>query len=245
MVLAEAAAVAALLVASVEDMRRREVSERCYAACLAGVVAAKLLDIVAGHSLYYGPLPLSLYIVLDVFMLGAGAVLALLKLYGWGDVAFMLLIAVASPGAPRPGSVLPALLLSLLYSGAATAAIAVYNAAVNLALHRRLLSRVPPRLRLYYLVAARPVRAEKLAARPGWRYPLSLCGRYKTRFDIYKNPEDIAREVRDAIRRGCITPRDYVWTSYGLPGIPLLALGYAAALAAGDPLELTPTMTGG
>lgn len=243
--LAEAAALVALAVASIEDLRKREVSELCYAICLAAVAAAKVADYsILGLPLYWGLLPLTIYLALDAAMLAAGAVLALLGLYGWGDVAFMLLIALASPGAPTRGAVLPALLLSLLYSGVATAALALYNATVNLAKHRRLLSQVPRGLRLYYLLAARPVKAGELVEKPGWRYPLSLCNRYTTRFDIYKNPEDIAREVREVIRRGCVSPSDYVWTSYGLPGIPLLALGYAAALILGDPLSLLAAQGG-
>jgi len=235
--LAEAAAAAALAYMAFEDVRRREVRERDFALLMVAVVAAKVVDWLAGRPIAYGPLPLNLYLALDGVMLAAASVLALLRLYGWGDVAAMLMVAVASPGAP-PGGVTPAVVLTMMYSAVILVFYAAANALLNLARHRELLRRVPPSLRLLYLLAARPVKVRELLERPGWRYPLNLCGEYRARFNIYLDPPDIARMVREAVRRGCVGEEDYVWVAHGHPGIALIAAGYTATLALGDPLKL-------
>ncbi len=233
---AEAAAATALAYMAFEDARRREVRERDYALLMALVVLAKVADWLAGRPLAYGPLPLGLYLALDGVMLAAASVLALLRLYGWGDVAAMLMVVVASPGAP-PGGVTPAVVLTMMYSAVILVSYAAVNALYNLARHRELLRRVPPSLRLLYLFAARPVKVRELLERPGWRYPLNLCGVYRARFNIYLDPPDIARIVRDAVRRGCVGKEDYVWVAHGHPGIALIAAGYIAGLTVGDPLR--------
>ena len=234
--LAEAVAAISLAYMGLEDIRRREVSERIYIALLAATIAAKLVDhLLLGEPLVRGPLPAGFYIASDLVMLVSAAALAALGVYGWGDVAALLLATAASPGAP-PRGVTPTIVLAMMYSAGILLAYAFTNMAVNLARHRRELARVPPRLRLLYMIAARPVPARELAERPGWRYPLSLCGKYRVRFNIYLDPPDIAREVRRAIEKGCVKPDDPVWVARGHPGIALIAAGYAASILLPDPL---------
>jgi preflagellin peptidase FlaK len=217
---------------SIEDVRHREIDEKHVMLLFLAVAAA---------SAYARPwemkalLPSRVYVVLNVVLLIGVSVAALLGTLGWGDVAALLVMFVASPTVPRPGSLFPSLMLVLLYYLLAMLVYIGFNAAVNLLKHREMLKNIHSRrIRLLYTLMARPRKAQELVERPGWWYPLSLCGSYRVRFNIYLDPPDIAREVRKAIRSGCIRPEDYVWTTYGIPAVPLLTVAYAAALFVAD-----------
>ncbi len=232
--LAEIVAVAALIAFSVEDLRKREVESTRVALAIALTAGVKVVECIAAKGCVEGLLPAKVYAVIDAVILASNAVIALTGLHGWGDVIAVLLAVIASPGAARPGDVFPVSLTMLFYYITAMLAFALYNVIYNLAKSRSELSKLPPRVRLVYMAIARPMSATKLLHSGGWWYPLNLCGKYSVRFNIYMDPEDVEREVREAIRRGCLKPEDTVWVSYGVPGIPLLTTAYVAALLIGD-----------
>lgn len=228
----ELAALLVLAVLSLHDIRARELPPRMVHASLALVAVLR----VAEYMLHppAPPAPLWLYAAVDAIMLAATAAVAALGLLGWGDVAALLIVAVASPLPSASSRIMPPLLPTLLYYVAMGAGAALANFALNLIQSREELRKLPPRYRIAYALLARPVEARKLMERPGWWYPLNLCGRYSLRFNIYMNPEDVAKELKKALGKGCIKYRDRLWASYAFPGVPMITTAYALALVLGD-----------
>ena len=126
---------------------------------------------------------------------------------------------------------------------------AIANAIYNLAFHRRYLAKLPLRYRIIYAFIARPVRvSDYIRGKVRWWYPLSLCGRHKMSFNIYLNPPDVKATVLKALSKGCISKDDIVWSTYGIPAVPLLTIAYMLALSLGDEILLKPllhTLSGG
>lgn len=232
--LAEAVALAALIAFSFEDLKKREVEAREVALAITLTAAVKAVECVTMGDCIAGVLPVKAYIAIDAVILASNAAIALAGLHGWGDVIAVLLAVTASPGAASRQGIFPVSLTMLFYYIIAMLLLTLYNVVYNLARSRGELSKLPPRIRLVYLATARPMKASKLLRGNSWWYPLNLCGKYSVRFNIYMDPEDVSRMMREAVRKGCIKPEDTVWASYGVPGIPLLALAYAATLLAGD-----------
>jgi preflagellin peptidase FlaK len=230
--LASLTALAGLVLLSIEDLRRREVNDK----------HVLLLAVVTGIvSLLEKPwnmasmLPVKMYIVLNVILLAGVALAAAMGTLGWGDVAALIIMLIAAPTTPRADAVLPTLMTVLFYYLVAMGAYVVYNLLLNLATAREKLSNIPsPRIRIVYALIARPRKVKLLMEKPGWWYPLNLCGDYKIRFNIYLDPPDIAKEVKRAVRKGCVKANDEIWATYGIPAIPLLTAAFALSLILGD-----------
>lgn len=234
---AEIVAILVLTALSIHDVKTRELPDKLVYASLAIIVFLRIAEYwVVGFNTI---LPLWFYIVVDIVLLGMTAVIAWLGYFGWGDVAVLALITVASPIAEGQCIIMPPLLMVIIYYVLLTMILMVANMLVNITAHRRDLARLPAKYRLIYAFIARPIRARKLSQNPGWWYPLNLCGKYSVRFNIYVDPPDIAKEVSLAIQRGCVKPNDKVWATYGVPGIPLFTVAYILTLILGDGLLLS------
>lgn len=217
---------------SIEDIKRREIDEKHVAALL---VATIISSLVSRSWDTRTVLPSKVYVVINIVLILGVSLAALMGTLGWGDVAALLVIFTASPLVVKPGSLLPSLMVVLFYYLGAMFIYVAVNALINIIRHRGELRKLPSwKLRLVYTLIGRPRRARDFIEKPGWWYPLSLCGRYRIRFDINLDPPDIAKEVRKALRKGCIERDDVIWSSYGIPAIPLLTAAYVSALLLGD-----------
>ena len=228
----EIVATLALLLFSIYDIRTRELPEKQVYAALAIVLVLRVAEYwLRGLDVL---LPLWIYVVLDGVTLAALAAMASLGFFGWGDVAAILLITIASPVAEGNCILMPPTLMVLVYYVLANVAIMVTNLVVNVTRNMHEVRRLPHRYRLVYTLMARPVSVQKLLDRPGWWYPLNLCGNYTIRFNIYLDPDDIVKEVKKAIQKRCISQSDIVWVTYGIPGVPLFTASYMLTLLLGD-----------
>jgi len=217
---------------SMEDIRRREISEK-HVLLLASIVAVTTL--LEKTWRFASLLPATVYIALNTMLVVGVAVAALLGTLGWGDVAALAIIFISAPTVPRADAALPTLMVVLSYYLLFMLAYVTYNLAANITHARHELKRLPShRLRIIYALIARPKRAREIIEKPGWWYPLNLCGKYTVRFDLYLNPPDIRRNVRQAMSKGCLGKDEILWVTYGIPAIPLLTLAYAVTLALGD-----------
>ncbi|ABM80817.1 A24 family peptidase C-terminal domain-containing protein [Hyperthermus butylicus] len=227
-------ALVVLTILSLYDIKQRELPPQIVYAGLAATLLVRIAEYMLASLNYVGPIPARAYIALDLALLSSYAVVALLGLHGWGDVFTLAIIAAASPLPEGNIELLPPLLLATIYYVAIMVLYAIANAVINIVKHADKLAKIPLRYRIAYLLIAQPIRAKQfLENKRKWWYPLSLCS-YKITFNIYHNPEDVAREVREAIRRGCIRKEDTVWATYGMPAVPLLAASYFIALLVGD-----------
>ncbi|RUM48017.1 MAG: hypothetical protein DSY37_00855 [Hyperthermus sp.] len=237
--IAEAIALVSLALLSIDDVKRREISEKEYLIALALVVLGKLCDGWLGQDYFTAPsILVPLYVTVNAMLVGFAAIIAWLRILGWGDVAVLALIMAASPAAPRQGMVFPTVLVTLMYYVTLMLTLGLLNALYNLSLNREDLKKLPWRYRVIYAFTAKPVEAEVLVKKPSWWYPLNICGKYRLSFNIYMEPSDIVNEVRKALKKKCIHNASKIWVSYGIPGIPLLSLAYLASLTLGDKLFL-------
>ncbi len=221
--------VVVLIVLSLYDIKTRELPR--------GLVYSSLLLLFVGRILYGLGMPhrfLLIYVIFDSILLAMMALMARLGLIGWGDVAALAIITVSSPTPSYAAHIMPPLLLVLIYYVLVVGVIMVSTAIYNTIFHREALSKLPNRYKVIYLFIARPMKAQKILKKPGWWYPLNLCGEYKTSFNIYLDPPDIVKQVKQALNKGCIKEDSIIWVTYGLPGIPIITLAYILALTIGD-----------
>ncbi len=225
-----------LVVMGYYDIKQREVDARLVAASYAIITILWILYTTTHHLLPHRNtiLPFKFYIIVDALFIGIASLLAFFELFGWGDVAVLGLVVLASPTTTSNSFVMPSIILVLLYFSIMIILFVLLNIARNLMLHRELLMKIPKRYRLTYTVIAKPVKVSDLLRRPSWWYPLNLCGKYHTRFNIYHNPEDIVKEIKKALSRGCLKKSDIVWVTYGHPGIAQIALAYFLSIILGD-----------
>ena len=221
--------IAVLLTLSLYDIKTRELPQ--------GLVYSSLLLLLVGRLLNRLNMPRELmlvYIVFDLVLLAVMAAMAGLRLIGWGDVAALAIITVASPTPSYAARIMPPLLLVLIYYVIIVGLVMVFTAIYNIVFHRDELSKLPGRYKVIYLFIARPIKVQRIINNPGWWYPLNLCRAYKTTFNIYLDPPDIVRQVRQALNKGCIKKDSTVWVTYGLPGLPIITFAYILALTIGD-----------
>jgi len=221
--------IAVLAVLSLYDIKARELPR--------GLVYSSLIILLVARLLSGFQIPSKLvlvYALFDVVLLAMLAIMAWLKLIGWGDVAALAIIAASTPTPVYSARIMPPLLLVLIYYVIIVGILMVSTAIYNMVFHRSALSQLPPRYRIIYLFIARPLKAEKILKKPGWWYPLNLCGEYRTTFNIYLDPPDIARQVQQAISKGCVKKDSTIWVTYGLPGLPIITAAYILAILIGD-----------
>ena len=225
----EVITVVILIVLSLYDVKTRELPR--------GLVYSSLFLLLAGRILYGVSMPhklLLIYAIFDSILLAMMAFMAGLGLIGWGDVAALAIITVSSPTPSYAAHIMPPLLLVLIYYVIIVGIIMVSTAVYNMIFHKEMLSELPGRYKVIYLFIARPMRVQEILKKPGWWYPLNLCGEYKTSFNIYLDPPDIVKQVKQALNKGCIKKDSIIWVTYGLPGLPIITLAYILALTIGD-----------
>ncbi len=232
--LAPWAALLLLALASAYDVARREVPAALMLPGLAAVTA-----IAVAEQLLWGPdlsWPLLLYgLAANAPVMAAVYLLVRLRVLGEGDlVAYGIVWGASALDPLATCCVFPLLLTVVAYSAVGQGLVALGFLVRNLALARRELRRLPPRLRLVYALTAIPVSASKAISMRGWWYPLTFCGRAHTAFDVSEDPQEARERLRRDVERGCIGPEDTVWVTYGLPAVPFIAAGLGLALVAGD-----------
>ena len=225
----EVITVVVLIVLSLYDVKTRELPR--------GLVYSSLFLLLVGRILYGISIPhklLLIYAIFDSILLAMMALMAGLGLIGWGDVAALAIVTVSSPTPSYAAHIMPPLLLVLIYYVIIVGIIMVSTAIYNVIFHKDALSELPGHYKVIYLFIARPMRVQEILEKPGWWYPLNLCGEYKTSFNIYLDPPDIVKQVKQALNKGCIKKDSIIWVTYGLPGLPIITLAYILALTIGD-----------
>ena len=239
-----AVALAALVAASIYDLRSREVPLWLV---VTGYVAAAAVHGVEVYLAGAEPLPILVYATaVNAVVIVAVYALVRIGYMGEGDLAAYGLVWASTALKPMAGCcVFPLLFTSLTYSVALQVSLALAILVYNLALHRRELSVLPIRLRLLYSFTAVPVRASKAVSMEGWWYPLTLCRKRVSAFDVREDAWKLREELRRDIESGCIKPDDTVWVSYGIPAVPFIAAGLALAILVHDRLILLPLRLAG
>ena len=215
--------------ASFMDVKSREIDVYVF---VAGIVASIPSTILSLKLLTSSPLGI-VYLVQDILVVGVVAGFTLLGLKGAADLLAFLVIALAAPTPLKAGGIFTPVFTCFFYyviiSIVPVVALLVYNMARN----RREIAQLPMPYKIIYPLIGVPKKARRLLEDPGWWYPLNLCG-YSVLFDINMDPEDIRKAVREAVEKGCVSPEDKVWCSYGVPALPLILASYILYLLLGS-----------
>lgn len=218
---------ALLLVASVMDLKSREIDVYIFLAGILLSIPVTISEILAIHKVLLAPI----YLFEDLLVLGVLAAFVLLGFKGLADLLAFIVIALAYP-IPAGGGPFTPVFATFFYYVSISILIVLGLFVYNLLFNHRDLRRLPFPYKLIYPLIAVPKPVKKLLENPGWWYPLNLCN-YSLVYDINLDPEDIRRGVMDALEKQCIRPNDRVWCSYGVPAIPLILAAYMLYIAFG------------
>ncbi len=223
-----------LITASVYDVRTREIPDKIMYLHLAIAGLGLAVGIAVGAYTSSPPIIVASFLV-DLLVVGMLTILCHMKVLGDADLLALAALAFAAPLPLKGLCILPPVLVVTSYYAASLAAMAIGLAAINLLLHRKELSRLPPRYKLIYPFIAYPVTASKLASNPSWWFPLEdRRGRYRVTFNVFGDPNETRRLVQKLIRTNTIKPEDKIWCSYGIPAIPVITCMLILFISLGD-----------
>ena len=224
------------------DVRTREVTPRTWLFFMAPLLIITSIELLFLHSLY----PVILALTGIIVVIGSVGVLYYAGLMGGGDLYASVIIAIAHPWNPFRYQVymstgfVPFCISVLIYSSLLVGLLSIFYFILNLFFNRKELVRVPRKYRYTYLFTGLPVRAVKLLYKRFW-YPLEhpwRNKRYSVFFDVGEEEEDFKRALRNAIENGLVSPDQKLWSTYGVPFILFIFLGYVFSLLIGDSLLL-------
>jgi len=234
-------AILTLLYLSFEDVRSREVPVQPF------LVAIVICSLTA----FIGPKPggfkLMLSLIENALAITPLLILVLAKLKGLGDLLAFIVVMVSSPFLGDRFCVFTPSFTTLSYYVFLFSVIAVANLVYVLTRYFDEVNLLRGYEKIIFPFIARPIPVKELIeGRRKWWFPIKVCGKRSLMINVNVEYEDIIREVKSAVERGCISLADRVWAVYGFPAIPLITTAYIMALVVGDKLlvELTSKLLG-
>jgi len=232
--LPEIVALTILALLSFYDIKTRNIPNKV---AYTGLVLVLILRVVTyykyGHPLFGY---LKFYILFSGILVAVLALTAITGVMGWGDVFSFIIVMVAQPLPSLSVKLLPPLLVTVMLFSISIILLFIVQLTYNLLFNfRHIVDLGYARYRIIYPLIGKPMKIRNILVSKWW-YPLNLCNKYSIRFNIYMDPPDVHRLVRDAIKRGCHNENDYVWVTYGVPGVAIIALSYLLTLIIGDSL---------
>lgn len=228
-----------LLVFSIQDYRRREISDNLVYVFTGGSIVFCSLTIYM-----YKPPPL--YLAFSFMVPALFIAMYLAGLMGEGDVYVVFSLALLYPVPPHssllPGSLLPPSLSITVYSTLSIVLVSLLYGVYTLIRYRSLLKEVPLKYRFIYPFIAKPMRLNEYLATEFY-YPLTLIElkdngvktTYRLHYDVEEEDPRAYREMFKRLIESDVVPdTTYVWVSYGIPYIIPLFLGTIIFLLVGD-----------
>lgn len=220
--------------ASLLDLRTREIPPRLWLAYLAPLLATCVIEHLTGGAART---------VLLLQLLGAAIITAITMpayffgMLGGADVFALLLVAASHQRIPFRGDpLLPPVLVLALYALAIALAFPIsfflYNVVMG---NHRLLRGVGKAKALTLMFAGIPLKASLLAERRFW-YPLQRPWENDLRvsFKVEEDDAELRARVKELIAQGRLDGSSPLWSTYGIPTIPLILVGYVLLLAFGE-----------
>ncbi|MET1102268.1 MAG: A24 family peptidase C-terminal domain-containing protein [Pyrodictiaceae archaeon] len=232
--LAEGTTLAILALASLYDIKYREIPSIVMYIGLLVVVILRVTEYLWSQYLAYNYGLIVYSLVFDAILLAILYILTRTGYFGEADLMAFIMIVSSRPLIGDNTYLLTIGYMTLVYYTMIMLLFMVMNFIHNVLAGVRPSRKLPLRYRIVYLFIARPVRAKDYVKRPGWWYPLTDCKTYRLNFDLNKNPPEEAKRIAEQIRKGCLREDEYIWVSYGVPAIPVIALAYLLALLTGD-----------
>ena len=220
---------AGFIIASYYDVKYRDVPLKLFAITCIMLVFGGLADYLAGtlKGIYAD------YVwILNILILSSIALIVRYHFMGEGDLAYFALIAFSRPLGLVNECAFPILFNTLVYYVAILAFYSIILLSYNSIFNYKHLSNLKRPCKYLYPFIAIPMNIDKFISNPGWWYPLNICNNYSIAFNIYDDPADVVRIVKEALSKGC--RQEKVWATYGIPAIPLIGVSYLLALIVGD-----------
>jgi len=224
-------AILTLLFLSFEDARSREVSVQPF------LIAVVICGLIA----FIGPKPsgfeLMLSLIENALVIIPLLILVLAKLKGLGDLLAFIVVMASSPFLEDRFCVFTLSFTTLFYYVLLFSVIAVANLVYVLIKYFDEVKLLRGYEKIIFPFIARPIPVKELVeGRKKWWFPIKICGKRSLMINVNVEYEDIIREVKSAVDRGCTHLADRIWAVYGFPAIPLITTAYIIALVVGDKL---------
>ncbi|MCY0868771.1 MAG: prepilin peptidase [Desulfurococcus sp.] len=231
-----------LTVFSVQDYRRREVSDNLVYLFIGGsVVFLAFTVLVEGLNPYYTAFSA---IVPAVFALmhAAGSM-------GEGDVlvvaALTMLYPNPSPTGLQTRSLLPPIYSITMYSALSVVVLSLLHGFYTTVRYSELLKNIPLKYRLVYPFIAKPMTIGDFV-NSDFYYPLVLLqagGRgveavYRLHYDIREDLNAHKETLRELVEKNLVSRDTYIWVSYGIPFMIPLLVGTLTFMLLGDTVLL-------
>jgi len=228
--------IAMLLHASIKDIKTREIEPKYwifYGVPLIVIAIAELLTSSPSKML------LTVYVISIIAVIVITIPLFLANMFGGADVFALLVIALSHPTVPfKSNIVFPVSIIVLLYSLLLLIGLPIAFFLYNLVKRNYLtLNKISLPRKIAAMFLGIPIRAGELINKRFW-YPLyrPWSNEFKLSFDIEEDDAELREKIRDLIERGKLSSREPIWSTYGIPTIPFILVGYLLALITGDAL---------
>jgi len=232
-----------LLYTSFLDLKSREIEPRIW--LYYGIPLAFLTVIEA----FFTNVPVKLFLFSLFFGLitvgGLSGVLYYVGLLGGGDVFGLIVIGIAHPVNPihyiypskLTSIIFPPIITTLLFASLAASALSIIIFFNNILRHRKDLARLPSKsLKIAYLFTATPIKAGDLVEKKFW-YPLERPwekNRFRLNFNVEEDDAILRGKINSLIKEGRIESKTKIWSTYGIPFIIYIFLGYIIMLIGGE-----------
>ncbi len=223
------------------DFRTREVEPKIWLLFGIPVLLLTVYELLFLNELIY----IIIMILGIVIVVGVVGAFYYIGLIGGGDLFALLVITLAHPWNPlytiltnTVNTQLPFVMSVIVYASIGTFLLTPIYLVNNLLKEKEELARVPRKYRILYAVTAAPVKISVLLKKRFW-YPLERPWsekRYKTYFDVEEEDEDIRKTIIRELEKGSLSSEQKLWSTYGLPFIIFITIGYVISMVGGDQL---------
>lgn len=225
---------AMLIHASVKDLKTREIEPGLWALYGVPLTVVSLLQLIHDQP---SSLLIKTYMLSVIFAIALTLPPFLANMLGGADLFALIVVALSHPTLPfRPHLIFPASLLVLLYTLVCSLMFPISFFIYNLSMRNyKLLRQISLVKKIALMFLAIPLKASEIENKRFW-YPLQRpwSGELKLSFSVEEDDAELRSKVREMVRLGLLRPDEPLWSTYGIPTIPFILVGYVMSLIAGD-----------
>jgi len=228
--------IAMLLHASIKDIKTREIEPKYWIFYGVPLIVIAIAELLASSP---SKMLLTVYVISIIAVIAMTIPLFLANMFGGADVFALLVIALSHPTVPfKSNTVFPVSIIVLLYSLLLLIGLPIAFFLYNLVKRNYLtLNKISLPRKIAAMFLGIPIRAGELINKRFW-YPLyrPWSNEFKLSFDIEEDDAELREKIRDLIEKGELSSHEPIWSTYGIPTIPFILVGYLLTLITGDAL---------
>jgi preflagellin peptidase FlaK len=225
-----------LLHASIKDIKTREIEPKYWIFYGVPLIVIAIAELLASSP---SKMLLTVYVISIIAVIAMTIPLFLANMFGGADVFALLVIALSHPTVPfKSNTVFPVSIIVLLYSLLLLIGLPIAFFLYNLVKRNYLtLNKISLPRKIAAMFLGIPIRAGELINKRFW-YPLyrPWSNEFKLSFDIEEDDAELREKIRNLIEKGELSSHEPIWSTYGIPTIPFILVGYLLTLITGDAL---------